>query len=361
MVGKNLSILILGASYGLILGLKASFCGHKVTFVCRTKEIDLINLGRAAVRIPSKHNAQIVELSADASPERPSAVEPQDVDPEGYDFCVLAMQEPQYSSEEIVELLAKISEANLPVLSIMNMPLPPFFTGALQLDLGELSGVWQSPEIWSGFDSAKFSAASPDPQAMMIDDTQDLVVKVNHSTNIKAAPFENAEAQGMLQQLATSIGDLKVTFNGENHETGVRLIAHHHPLVSMAKWPMLITGNFRCWSSNGVVSIADAVHADLKSSAEIYAWTSAVCRELCVAAGIHDVPLVPFDRYAEAAHSLSLPSSLARGLSNGVPRVERVDKLLRTLAMSFDMQNTILDIIVSDVDRALAENESNLI
>ena len=361
MGGDNLSILVLGASYGLILGLKASFCGHKVTFVCRPREIDLINLGRAAVQIPSKKSAQVIELRADASPERPRAVEPEIVDPDNYDFCILAMQEPQYSSPELIELIAKISDANLPILSVMNMPLPPLFRGPLQIELSEISEVWHNADMWSGVDSARFSAASPDPQAMTVGATQDLLVKVNHATNIKAAPFANKAAQQMLQQLATSIDELEVSFNGKQHEIGVRLIAHPHPLVSMAKWPMLITGNFRCWSSNGIVSIADAVHADPQSSAEIYEWISMVCQKLCAANDFHDVPLVPFERYAEAAHFLTLPSSLARGLSNGVPRVERVDKLIRKLALSFDMQNTALDTIVSEVDSALAENKSNLI
>lgn len=360
MAGGNLSVLVLGASYGLILGLKASFSGHKVTFVCRPEEIDIINMGKAAVQIPAKHSAVVIELRADASPEHPRAISPNNVKPDDYDFCVLAMQEPQYSSAEMVQLIAKISEANLPILSIMNMPLPPLFRGGLQRDLKEISEVWHNADIWSAVDSARFSAASPDPQAMTVFGTQDLLVRVNHPTNIKAAPFANEEAQKTLQQLAKSIDNLVISFNGEQHEIGVRLIAHHHPLVSMAKWPMLITGNFRCWSPKGIVSIADAVHSDLEVSAEVYEWVSSVCQKLCGSGDFQDAPLVPFDRYAEAAHSLTLPSSLARGLSNGVPRVERVDKLLQKLAMSLDMQNVYLDSIVSHVDSALAENKSNL-
>lgn len=361
MVRGKLSILVLGASYGLILGLKASFCGHRVTFVCRPEEIDLINQGNAAVQIPSKHSAQVIELRAEAAPERPTATSPNDVETDDYDFCILAMQEPQYSNIEITELISKISHANLPILSIMNMPLPPLFSGALQLDLKEISEVWHNADIWSAMDPTRFSAASPDPQAMMIGSTRDLLVRVNHPTNIKAAPFANDEAQQTLQHLAKSIDNLVVSFNGEEHEIGVRLIAHHHPLVSMAKWPMLITGNFRCWSPAGIISIGDAVHSDLQASAELYEWVSLVCQKLCRPDDVEGAPLVPFHKYADAAHSLTLPSSLARGLSTGVPRVERVDKLLQKVAMSFDMQNASLDRIVSDVDSALAMNSSQLV
>ena len=87
---------------------------------------------------------------------------------------------------------------------------------------------------------------------------------------------------------------------------------------------------------------------------------SLVCQKLCGSDDVEGAPLVPFHRYADAAHSLTLPSSLARGLSNGVPRVERVDKLLQKLAMSLDMQNASLNAIVRDVDSALALNKSKL-
>ena len=51
---------------------------------------------------------------------------PERVDPAGYDLVMLAMQEPQYNVHSIRTLLIRIAEAQLPCLSIMNMPPLPY-------------------------------------------------------------------------------------------------------------------------------------------------------------------------------------------------------------------------------------------
>ena len=45
------NILILGASYGSLLGTKLMMAGHDVTLVCRQKTADLINSEGTEVRI----------------------------------------------------------------------------------------------------------------------------------------------------------------------------------------------------------------------------------------------------------------------------------------------------------------------
>src|SRR2546429_6274571 len=55
-------------------------------------------------------------LSADV----PSAVNPRD-----YDLVVLGMQEPQYKSPGVRELLDAVAKAKVPCMSIMNMPPLP--------------------------------------------------------------------------------------------------------------------------------------------------------------------------------------------------------------------------------------------
>ena len=45
------NILILGASYGSLLGTKLLMAGHNVTLVCRRKTADLINREGTEVRI----------------------------------------------------------------------------------------------------------------------------------------------------------------------------------------------------------------------------------------------------------------------------------------------------------------------
>ena len=352
----SLSILVLGASYGMVLGLKAAYSGHRVHFVCREHEANLINSGKATLRLPSKTDGSIVTLSADAAQCLSSASTPTELPSLDYDLCVLAMQEPQYSSPELTQLLAAIGTANIPLLSIMNMPLPVFLKGRLALSTDELSGVWQSENAWQDMDAAHFSAASPDPQAMMVQSSDVLSVHVNHAANIKVAPFTDAEDQRMLTSLAESIDALRVQQGGIAHQVGMRLVAHSDPLVSMAKWPMLITGNFRCWTSQGPISIADAVHADLYQSRFIYEWVSDLCVGFAAEANLPPPALVPFERYAEAATTLTMPSSLARGLAAGAKRVERVDLLLQGLADQRGLSNPLLDIVANVVSQSLQNN-----
>ena len=350
------SILVLGASYGLVLGLKAAHSGHRVHFVCREHEVELINAGKAYLRLPSKTDGSVVTLSAEKAQCKPAAYTPEDLPNLDYDLCVLAMQEPQFSSPELTQLVAEIGKANIPLLSIMNMPLPIFLKGKVAFSVDELSGVWQSISAWQWLDATRFSAASPDPQAMMIQNSDALSVHVNHAANIKVAPFANTNDQQVLIDLAQSIDGLRVQQNGKMHQLGMRLVAHSNELVSMAKWPMLITGNFRCWTSQGPVSIADAVHSDLDQSRLVYEWVGNLCAGLASEANLPSPPLVSFERYAQAAKSLTLPSSLARGLAAGATRVERVDLLLQGLASQRGMASPQLSIIVDSVNDALKYN-----
>ena len=42
-MGKQYSIIILGASYGSLLGIKLAMAGHKVDLVCLPDEVKTIN------------------------------------------------------------------------------------------------------------------------------------------------------------------------------------------------------------------------------------------------------------------------------------------------------------------------------
>ena len=47
--------------------------------------------------------------------------------------------------------------------------------------------------------------------------------------------------------------------------------------VPLAKWAMLITGNYRCVQKDAARSIKEAVHSDLEASRQIYNWVCALC------------------------------------------------------------------------------------
>ncbi len=77
---------------------------------------------------------------------------------------------------------------------------------------------------------------------------------------------------------------------------------------------------------------------------------------LCIALGARVDDLVPFEKYAAAAAGLAAPSSAARALFAGAPYIERVDKLVQTIAAECGMRNRAVDEIVALVDERLALN-----
>jgi hypothetical protein len=122
--------------------------------------------------------------------------------------------------------------------------------------------------------------------------------------------------------------------------------------VPLAKWSMLIAGNYRCVQHDGMRSIKDAVHSDLAASRAIYNWVVT----LCVSLGADEPDLVPFAKYAKAALSLVSPSSAARALAAGAPHIERVDRLVQTIAAQHGMQSDVVDQTVALVDGWLEAN-----
>ena len=61
-------ILVLGASYGSLLGAKVVLAGHDVTLVCLPAEADLINAKGAIVRMPVKGRDGLCEVNSRALP-----------------------------------------------------------------------------------------------------------------------------------------------------------------------------------------------------------------------------------------------------------------------------------------------------
>ena len=113
-------------------------------------------------------------------------------------------------------------------------------------------------------------------------------------------------------------------------ELPVKLKVHDSVFVPLAKWAMLIAGNYRCITKEGPRAIKDAVHSDLDASRAVYQWVV----NLCVLLGANEKDLVPFEKYAAAAQSLGSPSSAARALYAGAPNIERVDRLVQAIAQA---------------------------
>jgi hypothetical protein len=115
---------------------------------------------------------------------------------------------------------------------------------------------------------------------------------------------------------------------------------------------MLMAGNYRCVTQQGIRSIKDAVHTDIDATRTVYDWVVALCRSL----GADAKDLVPFEKYAAAANGLTGPSSAARALYGGAPYIERVDRLVQAIARQKGMRCAPLDEVVALVDAQLEQN-----
>jgi hypothetical protein len=349
---RKYRILIFGASYGSLLATKLTLAGHNVTLVCLPAEAKLINEGGARVRMPVKGREGLVEIDSRQCPGTLSAASPGDANPSDYDLVVLAMQEPQYRSTGVRELLDAVAVARAPCMSIMNMPPLPYLARIPGLDTGALTHCYTDHTVWENFDPALMTLCSPDPQAFRPLKEPVNVLQVSLPTNFKAARFDSEEHTAMLRQIQADIEAIRYDTGQGEVELPVKLKVHDSIFVPLAKWSMLLTGNYRCVQKDEMRSIRDAVHSDLEVSRSIYNWVG----DLCAALGANRKDLVPFEKYAIAANGLAKPSSAARALAAGAPNIERVDCLVRTLAEQKGMQSDAIDETVALVDGWLETN-----
>jgi hypothetical protein len=350
---KN-NILILGASYGSLFGTKVMMAGHSVSLVCTKGTADLINREGTVVRFPIKGRQGLLDISSKRLPGALSASTPEDVDPGKFDLIVLGMQEAQYGSPGVRELMGRVGQARKPCLAIMNMPPLPYLKRIPGLSTDSLLGCYTDPEVWDGFDPKLTSLASPDPQAFRPPDEPKNVLQVGLPTNFKAARFEAEEPTALLRKLEADIEQARFDDGAGPMEIPVKLKVHDSIFVPLAKWPMLIAGNYRCIRKDDMISIKDAVLGDVGKSHEIYEWVS----KLCTSLGANTDDLVPFDKYAKATEGLGKPSSAARTLFSGAANIERVDCLVRQIAVQKGLQSSTLDEIVTFVDERLTKNRA---
>ncbi|HEX2554487.1 MAG TPA: hypothetical protein VHL98_12360 [Microvirga sp.] len=345
------NILILGASYGSLLATKLVLAGHNTHLICLPAEAEEINRSGARVRMPVSGGGA-VELDTRNGPGKLSAGGTGGVDPKAYDLVVLAMQEPQYGSAGVRELLDACGKAGVPIMSIMNMPPLTYLKRLPGVSAEGLTGAYTDPSVWQSIDPDLMTLCSPDPQAFRPPDEPANVLQVTLPTNFKSARFVSDAHTAMLRRLQADVEAVRFRDGGRELELPVKLKVHDSVFVPLAKWAMLLTGNYRCVTPQGPRSIAEAVHTDPAQSQAVYEWV----RELCIGLGAAPGDLVPFEKYANAARGLARPSSAARALFAGARNIERVDRLVQLIAAQKGLRNATVDETVALVDAQLAAN-----
>ena len=340
--------LILGASYGSLLGTKLLMAGHDVTLVCRRKTADLINAHGTEVRIRMKGDPEHTAIRSTELPGNLTACTPQNILASEYDLVGLAMQEPQYAHHTIRTVLIRIAEEQIPCLSIMNMPPLTYLKRIPDLNTSSLAASYTDPTVWDRFDPDFMTLCSPDPQAFRPPEENGNILHVGLPTNFKAAKFEDPAANKILHDLEESIAGVRLG----DRDVPVKLRVHDSIFVPLAKWSMLLTGNYRSITRAEPRSIRDAVHSDLEKSRAIYEFVDSLAQRL----GAAPTDAVPFEKYATAAQNLLKPSSAARAVAAGAPFIERVDVLVQLIAKDLGIVSPEIDNTVSIVDEQLESN-----
>ncbi len=343
-------ILILGASYGSLLGTKLIMAGHDATLVCRARTAALINAEGTEVRIKLRGEDDHRAIRSGEQPGALDACTPGDADPSRYDLVALAMQEPQYSDPALRDLLARTAAAKVPCLSIMNMPPLPYLRRIEGLDAAGLEAAYTDAGVWDGFEPGLVSLCSPDPQAFRPPEEGANVLHVGLPTNFKAAHFADPAHTALIERLAADIEAVRL----DGQEVPVKLRVHESLFVPLAKWAMLLAGNYRCVTPDGVRPIAEAVCGEEETARAVYDYVNALTRRL----GADEADQVPFEKYANAAKSLLKPSSAARAIDGGAARIERVDRVVQSVGRHLGMESAAVDSVVETVDARLAANSA---
>ncbi len=348
------NVLILGASYGSLFSTKLILAGHNATLVCTKPEVEVINRHGTVVRLPVRGLDRPVSISSNDAKGSLLAATPDAVDPEDFDLVVCAMQEPQYRSTGICELMPRIGHARVPSLAVMNMPPLPYLERIPGLATEPLIRCYAGPDVWKDFEPGLVTTASPDPQAFRPSLDEPNVLQVGLPTNFKAARFAAEEPTRILRNLQADIEAIRFGAGGGDIELPVKLKVHESIFVPLTKWQMLLAGNYRCIQRDDMVSIKNAVHANIDLSREIYTWVG----NLCVQMGAANDDLVPFEKYARAAEYLVNPSSAARAVFAGAKDIERVDSLVQQIARQLGIDSSPIDAIVALVDERLQINRT---
>jgi hypothetical protein len=346
------NILMLGASYGSLLASKLLFGGHSIHLICLPAEADLINAEGFKVRLPVRGRPEPVLLESKKLPGKVTAGPATGIDPAGFDLVGLCMQEPQYRSNDVRELLAAVGRAQVPCMSIMNMPPLAYMRRIPGLNHAALEPAYTDPRVWDAIDPKQITLNSPDPQAIRPPDGGANELLVTLPTNFKCARFEEDSDTQILRNLEQDVDAARLSVSGEEIELPVKLRVHESIFVPLAKWAMLLAGNYRCITPDGIRTASEAVHGDLEQSRAVYDFVVKVC----TAIGADPKVLVPFEKYAAAAKELSRPSSAARALQNGATNIERADKLVQLVAAQAGLKSDAIDGIVALVDRRLEAN-----
>ena len=224
------NILLMGASYGSLLASKLLFGGHSIHLVCLPAEAELINAEGFKVILPVRNRKDPVLLESRKLPGKVTAGPATGVDPSKYDLVGLCMQEPQYRSDGVRQLLDAVGKSGVPCMSIMNMPPLPYIKRIPGLDYKVLEAAYTDARVWNSVSPHKITLNSPDPQAIRPPDGKANELLVTLPTNFKCARFEDDKDTQIVRNLEKDVDAARFKIAGDEIELPVKLKAYDFDL-----------------------------------------------------------------------------------------------------------------------------------
>tara|TARA_B110000305_G_C19406756_1_gene623198 strand:- start:806 stop:1852 length:1047 start_codon:yes stop_codon:yes gene_type:complete len=348
MIKNKYNCLIVGASYGSLLAMKLIMAGHSVKIVGQNHEVDAINKKGINVSIKTKLKQKKLILNSKNYSKNLKAIDSSKVNCKEIDIAFFALKEIHFSQNNIIELVKQLAEHKVPAVALMNMPPLTILKKNENLKTKNYKNYYLNPEIWEIFDQKNLTATSADPQTIcnICDGMVSHTVTLN--SNFKISKFQNFKHDRMLINLENDIKNIRVN----NQRVPILLKIYESKYIFMTKWPMLITGNYRCFTAKGIRSIKESVFHDLKYSEKIYNSIY----NLCIKLGCSKNDLVEFRHYANAAKKLIYPSSFSREIDKNKISVERLDKLIKKISEEQSVKLNFLNDITEKIELRLDNN-----
>ena len=339
-------ILIFGASYGILASCKFLLAGYDVICVCKKDEEEILNENGFSINIPGYLNTKL-NIKSQTLQGKFKAIQPKDINLNNIKLVILAMQEAQYEDSKISSILFEIAKKKIPTISIMNIPPSIYLKKFDVSNLNDLENIYVNNKSWKKFDQRFITHASADPQIYKPNTAKTNEVYVRLASNFKVADFEDIESSKILKEISDKIKLTRIVIENKSFRVPINFNIYKSKFVPISKWPMIITGNYRCLENKKLRSINEAVNEDLEYSKKIYNDVYNLCKKM----GANDKDLIKFETYLKASKSLNAPSSVSRQAYSGNKNFERMDKLILFFSKKNNVKITGLEKILDNFNQ----------
>lgn len=340
-------ILIVGASYGLLLTSLLQSKGFGVTIFCSDQEKKIltcsgINIVKSefhkfninnGVQI-SSHNFSVISDLNEAISSL-SKIK----------LIFLAVSEIHLYSDSLTKLISSSNKLLIPKISFMNLPIPSFLMDRLNISPKVISDVYLNHNhLLELLPENLTMICNPEPQVFRPGHDFN-TIQIRLGGTFRVCRSSSSYTNNIFDSFLTSFAKHEPTF-----DLPISLRAYESCFIGLSKLPMLMAGNYRCFNNQGdLISISEAVSNNVNLSQSIYESVILLLKKM----GAKRSELIPFRLYYAVSSKLTAPSSVCRSIANGAASIERADKLIYSLMGLYNCDNTLIADIVHSVDSKL--------